>query len=301
MHRSRQPTRLLLLSVLALLLAACATQPTQPTSPSASRLLGQAERLSRAGDYVRAAQAYESLAAQSAAELRDRFLLRAAREYVRAERIDTASTLVKRVSSALPSADFTLRAQVVAQIALAENRPEDALAELNRIPQPVARDALADVLALRARALFATNRPAAGVIVALDRERALTTREEMRENQRLIWEGLQRSAAGAADFRAPPNASSVVKGWLELGEAALIAARNPFAATDDLSDWRSRHPTHPANSLLTEEVLPELGAGLDYPAHIALVLPLSGRQQAAGVAVRDGFLAALLQQDSAQR
>ena len=301
MHRSRQPTRLLLLSVLALLLAACATQPTQPTSPSASRLLGQAERLSRAGDYVRAAQAYESLAAQSAAELRDRFLLRAAREYVRAERIDTASTLVKRVSSALPSADCTLRAQVVAQIALAENRPEDALAELNRIPQPVARDALADVLALRARALFATNRPAAGVIVALDRERALTTREEMRENQRLIWEGLQRSAAGAADFRAPPNASSVVKGWLELGEAALIAARNPFAATDDLSDWRSRHPTHPANSLLTEEVLPELGAGLDYPAHIALVLPLSGRQQAAGVAVRDGFLAALLQQDSAQR
>ena len=48
-------------------------------------------------------------------------------------------------------------------------------------------------------------------------------------------------------------------------------------------------------------MLPELGVGLDYPAQIALVLPLSGRQQAAGIAVRDGFLAALLQQDAIKR
>jgi hypothetical protein len=53
--------------------------------------------------------------------------------------------------------------------------------------------------------------------------------------------------------------------------------------------------------LLTEDVLPELGVGLDYPPQVALVLPLSGRQQAAGMAVRDGFLAALLQQDTDKR
>jgi outer membrane PBP1 activator LpoA protein len=48
-------------------------------------------------------------------------------------------------------------------------------------------------------------------------------------------------------------------------------------------------------------VLPALGVGLEYPTQMALVLPLSGRQQGAGVAVRDGFLAALLQQDARQR
>jgi outer membrane PBP1 activator LpoA protein len=48
-------------------------------------------------------------------------------------------------------------------------------------------------------------------------------------------------------------------------------------------------------------VLPKLGVGLDYPPQIALVLPLSGRQQAAGMAIRDGFLAALLQHDPNRR
>src|SRR5690606_9914060 len=60
-------------------------------------------------------------------------------------------------------------------------------------------------------------------------------------------------------------------------------------------------PTHPANSLITQEVLPALGAELEYPGQIALLLPLSGRQQAAGIAVRDGFLAALLQQAANRR
>ncbi len=50
---------------------------------------------------------------------------------------------------------------------------------------------------------------------------------------------------------------------------------------------------------------PGIGSGLaaatNYPTQVALILPLSGRQQAAGVAVRDGFLAAVLKQDPARR
>lgn len=38
-----------------------------------------------------------------------------------------------------------------------------------------------------------------------------------------------------------------------------------------------------------------------YPRQVALLLPLSGRQQVAGIAVRDGFLAAVLAQDVTQR
>ncbi len=42
-------------------------------------------------------------------------------------------------------------------------------------------------------------------------------------------------------------------------------------------------------------------APVGYPRQVALLLPLSGRQQAAGVAVRDGFLAAALAQDVTRR
>ncbi|MGH8175120.1 MAG: penicillin-binding protein activator [Steroidobacter sp.] len=297
----RSRTHWLLLGVLSVFFAACTTQPTQSQRPGASRQLNQAEKLSREGDFSGAARLYESLAAQSQGELRDRLLLRAAREHALALDSDAANRLLSQVSAALPSSDFAMRAQVVAELALQSNRADRALAELDRIPQPLPPEAAADILALRARALFALNRPAAGVSTALERQRSLTTQEDQRANQKLIWTGLQRSAAANADFAAPPGAGPTLTGWLELGRAALIAARNPFTATEDLAQWRSRYPSHPANELLNEEVLPELSVGLDYPPQIALVLPLSGRQQAAGMAVRDGFLAALLQQDVEKR
>ena len=288
--------------IAALLASACTPPVTQPgREPTDRRLVTQAEKLSRDGDHRGAAQAYEQAAAQAPGELRDRMLLRAAREYLRADQIEQASALLKQVSTTLPGADFALRAAVAAEINLQQQHPEKALAELDRIPQPLPREDASELLALRARALFALNRPAAGITTALERERSLNGQDEVRANQRLIWQGLQQSAAGNADFSAPPGASATVTGWLDLGRAALTAARNPFTANNDLADWRGRYPTHPANSLLNEDVLPNLGVGLAYPPQIGLILPLSGRQQGAGVAVRDGFLAALLQQEQAQR
>lgn len=288
--------------IAALLASACTVPVTQPGhEPGDRRLVTQAEKLSRDGDHQGAAQAYEQAAAQAPGELRDRFLLRAAREYVRGDQVDQAGALLKQVSTTLPSADFALRAAVAAEIDLQQQKPEKALAELDRIPQPLPREDVSDLLALRARALFAMNRPAAGITTALERERSLNGMDEVRANRRLIWHGLQQSAAGNADFSAPPGANATVTGWLDLGRAALTAARNPFTANGDLADWRGRYPSHPANSLLNEEVLPQLGIGLDYPPQIGLILPLSGRQQGAGVAVRDGFLAALLQQEQSKR
>jgi outer membrane PBP1 activator LpoA protein len=288
--------------IAALLASACTVPVTQPgREPTDRKLVTQAEKLSRDGDHRGAAQTFEQAAAQSPGELRDRFLLRAAREYVRGDQIDQAGALLKQVSTTLPGADFALRAAVAAEIDLQQQKPDRALAELDRIPQPLPREDVSDLLALRARALFALNRPAAGVTTALERERGLSGQDEVRANRRLIWRGLQHSAAGNADFSAPPGSSATVTGWLELGRAALTAARNPFTANEDLADWRGRYPSHPANSLLNEDVLPELGVGLDYPTQIGLILPLSGRQQGAGVAVRDGFLAALLQQEQSKR
>ena len=86
--------------------------------PADRRLVTQAEKLSRDGDHRGAAQAYEQAAAQAPGELRDRFLLRAAREYVRADQIDQAGALLKQVSTTLPTADFALRAAVAAEINL---------------------------------------------------------------------------------------------------------------------------------------------------------------------------------------
>src|SRR5690606_31258091 len=121
--------------------------PVTQEGTSADRQVARAERLAREGKSTEAAALYESLAAQSPKELRNRLLLRAAREHVRAGDIGNASTLLKQVDTTLPSVDFALRAQVAAELALASNRPEAALTELNRIPQPPPRSELSDILA----------------------------------------------------------------------------------------------------------------------------------------------------------
>jgi len=295
------PARRILPLCLLTLLAACNTSPLQPEGPGVDRQLAHAEQLARDGKYTEAAGVYETLASQSQKELRDRLLLRAAKEYLLAGDTAKVNATLAKVSASLPTQDFAVRAQILAEMALLAKNPAKALDALNDIPQPLPRESAADVLALRARAQFALNRPAQGVATALERERMLTNPQDIRANQRLIWQGLQTSAAGNADFTAQPGSSAIVAGWLDLGRAALVAARNPFTAKTDLANWRARYPTHPANTFLNEEVLPELGVGLDYPTQMALVLPLSGRQQAAGIAIRDGFMAALLQQDPARR
>lgn len=290
------------LAIIALLgIASCTTPTSQPTPPGAERQLAQAEQLARDGKYTEAAQLYETMAAAAQKEMRDRLLLRAAKEYLLAGDAEKVKATLAKVSPSLPTQDAADRSLIAAELALQSRNPAKALEELQKIAQPLPRESAPKVLALRARAQFALNRPAAGITTALERERLLTNPQDIRANQRLIWEGLQTSAAGNADFTPQAGSSAIVAGWLDLGRAALVAARNPFTAKTDLANWRSRYPTHPANTFLNEEVLPDLGVGLDYPAQVALVLPLSGRQQAAGVAIRDGFMAALLQQDASRR
>lgn len=287
--------------LLAGLLAACSTSPSQPQSLGAGVQSSQAERLSHDGHHGEAAQVLESLARRSTGEARDHYWLLAARERLRAGELQRAGDLLAQVSTSLPSRDFTMRAQIAAELALQARRPAEALAELGRIPLPLPRESADDILALRVRALFADNRPVAGVQAALERERGILSEAQVHANRRLIWQGLQQSAAGNADFTPPSGAGTLLAGWLELGHTALLAARNPFLAKERFIAWGKRYPAHPANEFVSAEVLPQFGIGLDYPASIALVLPLSGRQQAFGMAVRDGFLAAMLQQDTALR
>jgi uncharacterized protein len=286
----------------AFMLAACATQTTATPTPSSSERLAQrADKLAREGSHEQAAAAYEQLAGSATRELRDRLLLRAARQWVLADDPKQATVTLAQVSPTLPTMDYALRAQVAAELALREQKPERALAELDRVPQPPPQEHASELQRLRALALFQMNRPAAAIAVALERERTLTDPQSIQDNRRMIWQGLQRSAAAGGDISVPPGANSILAGWLELSRAALTAARNPFAAGDDVERWRQRYPTHPANTVLKQDVLPDIGASLEYPAQVALVLPLTGRAQGAATAVRDGFLAALFEQTASAR
>jgi outer membrane PBP1 activator LpoA protein len=69
----------------------------------------------------------------------------------------------------------------------------------------------------------------------------------------------------------------------------------------DKSERPQRYPPHPASDNVPPAPRNQLAGATGYPDRIALLLPLSGRTEAVGVAVRDGFLAAYLQTDVASR
>jgi len=211
MSTSKLLRRSLWCACIAIAIGACTAPGGGPAErPGTNREFELAERLSREGNAPEAARMFEQAALQAPGELRDRMLLRAAKEYLRANDTERASGTLKQVSATLPTRDFAARAVVAADLSLRAGRADRALAELNQIPQPLPQESLSDILAVRSKALFALNRPAAGVMTALDRERTLATQQEQRANQRLIWEGLQRSAATNADFTPPAGVSSVV-------------------------------------------------------------------------------------------
>ncbi|GAC1498367.1 MAG: hypothetical protein NVS1B6_04330 [Steroidobacteraceae bacterium] len=68
-----------------------------------------------------------------------------------------------------------------------------------------------------------------------------------------------------------------------------------------LANWKRLFPQHPANESVLALASTQIATATEFPEQIALLLPLSGRAESVGVAVRDGFIAAYLEQDPAAR
>jgi uncharacterized protein len=292
---------LVLVSASVVALAAGCQTTRAPSSPTAQASFAQAEHLMRDRQFANAAHIYEDLAQRADPETRDPLLLRAAHAWLRADDLPRGQSLLQQVGDKVPVSDAVLKNITLAEVALLDRRPDGALNALDRIQQPYSRESAPEILELRARAQFAAGRPAGGVMTALDRERLLTDADEIARNRRLIWDGIQRCAAAGVDMQAPAGASRAVTGWLDLGRAAVLLARSPLTSQKAMDEWRAKYPEHPANEFLTQTVLPQIQAETNYPNDVALLLPLSGRGQADGMAVRDGFIAALLQQPPERR
>jgi outer membrane PBP1 activator LpoA protein len=109
------------------------------------------------------------------------------------------------------------------------------------------------------------------------------------------------AAERGAPMKPPPKTDPIVAGWLDLGPVAVEVERNPARAAAALDAWKRQFPQHPANLSVLSTAQTQITVATEYPNQIALLLPLSGRSEAFGVAVRDGFIAAYVQQNAATR
>jgi uncharacterized protein len=295
---SRRP-RLPLCMVLTISLLAAACSLVKPVEAPADRA-SQAAKLAADGEHADAARLYAELATDSPAD-HDGYELLSAEQWVAAGRVAEAKQALAQVSADARTKQPTSRALVAAEIALAENDGAGAVHELDSIPVPEAADLAQNYWYIRGEAAFLTGHPAEGTRAFVERERFLTDPAALRTSRAELFAKLRSAAERGVPLKVPPKSDPVIAGWLQLGPVAVELERNPAHGSAALNNWRRLYPQHPGNDSVLSVTQNPVAAATEYPNQIALLLPLSGRAEAVGVAVRDGFISAYLDQDIAAR
>ena len=283
-------------SLSAALVCAAALCQAQPVAAARSDDLAAADRLSRSGQHAAAAEAYEQLATRRFFGPDARLSLLAAREYLEAGRLDDAERLAAQAARRARGDDAVLLARVRAEIALAREDYEAAIAALSGLRRPWPAPLAAELLQLRARAEFGAGRTLDGIRSLEERSLVIGAVDAREENYRLLVDALLRHPLPAG---VPPGATEREQGWLELGQILAPGAADERELARSAADWQARHPHHPGAQFLPQVAIGPPPAGpvalpTTAPSVVALLLPLSGRLEELGVAVRDGFVAASL-------
>jgi outer membrane PBP1 activator LpoA protein len=284
---------LLSLSTLVLL-AACATPDWGPVAEPTPR--SGAELAFSRGNYAQAASTWqqEALDAEpaSAAKLR----VRAADAWLLAGEPGKARDMLRWIDrSDLTAQDQSRLDLVLADMALRQNRPDEADSLLRQAQPALPSSARSRYESLKTQTAQQLDSPAMRDIskaAALSDSMAYYNPRNSIEMMRL----LENVPSGELAIRADnPRAERQLTGWLDL---ALIIRQNlviPDGITVAVAGWKTRHPYH----LLSEAQA--LDTWLSYrqlfhpPRKVAVLLPGSGRLQAASEAIRDGVMAAYLE------
>jgi uncharacterized protein len=295
---SRRPRLAIYAAIaLSLLIGACTlVKPEQPPIDKQE----EAARLMRDGKHAEAAQVYAELGMEQPAN-HDNYELLSAEQWLAAGNIAAAKQAFASVSADARTKLPTPRALVAAEIALAENDGARAIQELDQIGVPTAAELAQNYWLIRGRSAFLTGHPVEGTRALVERERYLFDPGSTKANREELFNKIRSAAERGQSLKPPPKTDPIVVGWLELGPVAVGLARDPLRAQASLANWRRLYPQHPANDSVLSAASTQIAAATEFPDQIALLLPLSGRSEGVGVAVRDGFIAAYLEQDPATR
>jgi len=283
--------------VSSMILCACIspTAHAQQNPPT----LAQADALARDGRHLEAAGRYEQLARRGFMNWDAATALLAAREYVIGGDVKDAQRLLDKARNRVRSDDErALLAEVAVRIALTGGDAAGALAILRALPQPWPTASAPELLALRGHAEIATGDALGGVRTFETRAALLPSPAARTANDRLLLDHLLQRPPGPVTAAA---VSERERGWLEL-PAIVTADGNDPAHAATVTAWMAQHPGHPGTAFLPDVVQAQPGfatIGGGPLTSIALLLPLSGKQQSAGSAVRDGFAAAWFASSSA--
>jgi outer membrane PBP1 activator LpoA protein len=304
MHLARWIVRLIVVAAAAITLTGCPSLNPRAEAPPS---VDNADALARRGDQMGAARMYEALAEQNSGTDRNEYLFRAVRAYLDGRRPEEAARALAAIEQPLTAQQSVEKPLLEVELALARGQGQQAWQRIGTLTEPRTAPEALHFWRLRQQAAFAAGRPNDAVVAQTSLERWLPSVQELRQSRINLLASLR--DASERNIRIDPRSAAdpTIRGWLELGPIAAAAARSPNASIADVDAWRSRYPNHPASDIVRSELLnqqvqqPTVLTGGTAGAHIALLLPITGRQSAAATTVRDGFMTAYYQTPEGQR
>ncbi len=294
--RMKMSSTLLSCFAASLLLIGCATSTPQQPGPVAddTSAVDPLEQLIAAGQFATAASLLESEAAQTG-DPEERISLRfqAAHLYTRAEDSASLLQLIGDLEAEIQSEADRWHLRVLqAQWHLLRREPLLALGRTQIAPPASIDNALRLRTAMtRADALTQLQDGVAAMQALIDVRPGL---DNVLETQRLASIAQLLQNRDVFWLQPPGMISGRMQGWLALGEITRRMWGSEAELDQAMSQWRTRFVDHPGMQVTAS--LREQAAAVirSAPRRVALLLPLSGPLAEVGEAIRDGFVAAYM-------
>ena len=279
---------------LSLWLSACGTTPDSWTAEPEST--ASAEAAFSRGDFQQAARSWQQQALDVGPERAAALRVRAADAWLLAGKPASATDALRWVDrDDLSPGDRSRLDLVLADLALRNDRPDEAELLLRKAKPSLPNASRNRYEALYSKVVQVLSSPGSRDVAGAAKRIGNMTYYDPNAALALV-RSLERVSSRELAIRSEnPRGERQLTGWLDLTLAIRQNLVDPEHVTAAMSGWKSRHPTH----LLTAQQA--LDTWLRYrqtfrpPRRVAVLLPQSGRLQAAGEAIRDGLMSAYLE------
>ena len=229
---------------------------------------------------------------------------RAARKYIQADEITSAQKQLDllRANDLRPASQIQTNEQktdiflLSADIALHEKNTSLAGQILQKI-RATNSEQKNYLLSLNADFNHLSNRYMKVVEHRTELHASLSSENDRNINNKKIWaalSNLSNEQLNRSQLKPQKTKNKTVKGWLELASVMRAGQQNSSLLENDLLDWGTKYPTHPANNSLLRELTSTDTYQNDFSGqrHIAVFLPMQGKFSRVSATIKNGILSA---------
>jgi outer membrane PBP1 activator LpoA protein len=289
----RTITHCLILLVFTLLISSCGTGlPTKPETSSTNIEIRKAEKLTKRGQYQKAAELYWQVSQTEPSPLKEQLQLQAAELSVSAGNHDLAQQYLNLINEQNLTFELIPRKRVAeSNVAIHQEQFNEVLSLLPESLMTRAPSHMAQILELRARAFNGIGDTFSSLKTRTVLSQHLNNHSDISYNQNEIWRLL--ALARNEELSSWLNKSNQeLDGWIELAQTK----RAPYSSIEQLNyalnDWRSSYPNHPASDNLLTSILESFENFFAVPERIALLLPMTGRYAKIAEVIYAGIVSA---------